>query len=155
LGMSDEQKEADGTAVRFSNRPCTEMLVTVVRVLVLPIEKVVRLVRHKLLLTEVGQTGTFLHWRDPSRGVHPLDKGDRRQCGATSRSGLDCGLGNQEPGNSILRDEIGVGGGDRSAPPDDARVRRVLPRDANLAVLSRVGAKEVGDDLLFKAVEQC
>ena len=53
LGMSDEQKEADGCAVRFSNRPCAEMLVTVVPVLPFPIEKVVRLVRHKRLSTEV------------------------------------------------------------------------------------------------------
>jgi hypothetical protein len=53
LEMSDEQKEADGCAVRFSNRPCAEVLVTVVRVLPFAIEKVVGRVRHKCLIADV------------------------------------------------------------------------------------------------------
>src|SRR5262249_30681403 len=77
--MSDEQKEADGTAVRFSNRLCAKMLVTVVRVLPFAIEKVVRLVRHKRLIAYVVHRGTLLWRREPSRGVHALDKGGRRQ----------------------------------------------------------------------------
>ena len=95
--------------------------------------------------------------RDPTRGVQPLDEGGLRQRVATSRSLLDSSLRKHEPGNGILRDEIGVGvvgGGDRLASPDDARVLRVLPRGANRTVLIRVGAEEVGDDLLIVVVEQ-
>src|SRR5215472_10432895 len=114
--MSDEQKEADGCAVRFSNRPCAEMLVTVVRVLPFAIEKVVRLVRHKRLIAYVVHRGTLLWRREPSRGVHALDKGGRRQYATAPRSRFDSSHRQREPGNGILRDKVGVGGGDRGAP---------------------------------------
>ena len=87
-----------------------------------------------------------------------MDEGGRRQCAAAGRSDLDAGHRKQQPGNGILGDEVGVGGGDRGAAPNDARVLRILPRGANLAVLGRVGigvwAEEVGDNLPIAIVEQ-
>src|SRR5262249_16792898 len=109
------------------------------------VEEVVGRVRLERLLTDVHFRGTVRRC-EPSRGVQPLDEGGLRQRVATSWSDFGSNRLEQEPGYGIRRDDSRVAG--LHLAPDGARVQRVLPCGANRAVLKRVGAEVVGDELL-------
>src|SRR5262252_4960713 len=115
------------------------------------VEEVVGRVRHKRLMTDVCWQGTARRWCEPSRSVQPLDEGGLRQRVATSWSDFGSNRLEQEPGYGIRRDDSRVAG--LHLAPDGARVPRVLPCGANRAVLKRVGAEVVGDELLSIVLE--
>ena len=73
---------------------------------------------------------------------------------ATGGSILDSNHFELEPGNSACCDEVRVGRGCGHLGPHCARVPRVLTRGANRVILKRVGAEEVGGDLLLIGFEQ-
>ncbi len=121
------------------------------------VEQVVSRVRDRGPLADVCFQLTTGRRRDSSSGVQPLDEHGRRQPVATSWPVLGANHIEQEPGNRTRRDEGGVGGGGNRHCPDGARVPGVLPSRANhprgvttwiSVFLKRVGAEEVGDDLL-------
>src|SRR5207249_3796104 len=134
--------------------------------------EVVGCVRHKCLISEVCWRGTSSRWCDPSRGVQPLDESGRRQLIATGGSGFGSSHRNLEASDGILRDERWVSGGitwitlatrGPHLAPYRARISRVLPGDANQAIvhhrgtsidLKRVGAEEMGGELVTVVVEQ-
>src|SRR5215468_4916051 len=130
-------------AMNFANRG----LVVVGRF----VEEVVGRVRHKRLMTDVCWQGTARRWCEPSRSVQPLDEGGLRQRVTVGGSVLGSNHHNQEPGYGIRRDDSRVAG--LHLAPDGARVQRVLPCGANRAVLKRVGAEVVGDELLSMVLE--
>src|SRR5438552_528847 len=105
---------------------------------------------------------------DSSNGVQALDLGGLRQYVATGESVFDSNRVEQEPGNGSLvwgkgaRDALGIG---VQLGPDRAPVLRVNPCGANRAIghhrwtnvrvmRVRVGAEEVGDELITIVVEQ-
>jgi hypothetical protein len=130
-------------------RPCAFSLV----------KQVVGRVRDRCPLADVCCQRTVGRRPDSSSGVQPLDEGGRRQPVATGWPVLAANHIEQEPGNRTRRDEGVVGGGGNRHCPDGARVPGVLPRGANYArgrhhhgitvILKRVGAEEVGNDLLI------
>src|SRR5512147_1743372 len=106
---------------------------------------------------------------DSSSSAQPLDLGGLRQNLATGESVFDSDLVEQEPGNGSL--VWGKGANDALVAdvqlgPDRAPVPRVNPRGANCAIGDhrcilvgvaevRVGAEEVGDELIAIVVVQC
>src|SRR4051794_12338765 len=123
-----------------------------------PVEEVVGRVRYKLLGTNVCRQGAARRRCKPAGSVEPLHEGGVRQRVAAGGPvlGSILRLRNQEPGYGAGRDKSGVCGGVAifHLAPEAARVLGVLPCDANRATLRRVGAEEVGDDLLTVVVEQ-
>jgi hypothetical protein len=123
------------------------------------VEQVVGRVRDRGLPADVCRHRTAGRRRDSSSGVQPLDEGGRRQPMATGWSVLGANHIKQEPGKRTRRDEGVVGGGGNRHCPDGACVPGVLPSGANHAtvrhhplisvILKRVGAEEVGNDLLI------
>src|SRR4029434_1233012 len=120
-------------------------------------------------MTDVCQRVTaMLRW-DPSNGAQPLDLGGLRQDVATGESVFDTNLVEQEPGNGRLVWGKGASDAfvtDMQLGPDRAPVLRANPRGANCAIGHhrctlvgvtgvRVGAEEVGNELITIVVEQC
>src|SRR5215471_12959687 len=110
------------------------------------VEEVVGCVRHQSHYAD----GAGGRWREPSNSVQPLDVSSLRQLVAAGWSVFGSNHLQQHPGNCTGVD----GDGAKRQAPDLARILRVLPRDAGRAILKRVGAEEVGDDLPITLVEQ-
>src|ERR1700730_10950854 len=117
------------------------------------VEEIFGCVRHQCDRAD----GTGGRGREPSNGVQPLDVSSLRQLVAAGWSVLGSNHLQQVPGNRTRLD----GDGGNGPGPDLARILRVLPRGAGQAILKRVGgllkrvgAEEVGDDLLIMLVEQ-
>src|SRR4051794_22944582 len=98
-------------------------------------------------MTNVAWRATPGRRGDASTCVEPLDERGSGQGITAAGSALRSDPLKENPGNRILFNEVGVGGGMYRLGPDGARIARVLPRGANGAVLERVGAEVVRGEL--------
>src|SRR5262245_53768523 len=118
------------------------------------VEEIIGLVRHKSLGADVRRAAAAFRGRGSSHGIHSLNEGGPSQLGAACWSRLRSDHLYKEPGNCPRSDEDWVRRGSDHLSPDGTCVSGVLPSGAYDVAFERVGAEEVGGNLLFSVVEQ-